>query len=178
MHSRSQRSSIAARSAFVGAWKWEPESQRIYADEGMSAFFGVPMQDGLAGLSTLDFRSRIHLDDRARIGPQLVRAADHHLPFSINYRVVTPHQGIRQVRSFGRPLTPRGQTPEYIGAILDMGSGSNDSSPLVEAIDLLISARDQMARADHAILTKLIDAVLMEASRELSRRMDRYLGKD
>lgn len=178
MNSSSRQSSITASSAFIGAWKWEPDRQVIYADEGMSEFFGVPTKDGLAGVSSQEFRRRIHLDDRARIGPKLIRAADNRLPFSISYRVVTPTQGIRQVRSFGRPLNQQGHTTEYIGAIIDMGSGSSANSPLVEAIDLLVSAREQMANADHPILTKLVDAVLLEANRELSNRMDGYLGKD
>jgi hypothetical protein len=175
--SSSHRPSITTNSAFVGAWKWQPDRQILYADEGMSAFFGVSTKDGLAGVPSLQFGQRIHLEDRARIRPKLIRAADNRLPFSISYRVVTPTQGIRQVRSFGRPLHSQGQTTEYIGAIIDMGSGSNASSPLVEAIDLLVSAREQMANADHPILTKLVDAVLLEASRELSTRMDGYLGK-
>lgn len=173
----SRQSSVTTNSTFVGAWKWEPDRQIIYADEGMSAFFGVPVEDGLAGVSSLQFRQRIHLDDRARIGPKLIRAADNRLPFSLCYRVVTPAQGIRQVRSFGRPVNAQGQTTEYIGAIIDMGSGSNANSPLVEAIDFLVSAREQMANADHPILTKLVEAVLLEANRELSTRMDGYLGK-
>lgn len=166
---------------FVGAWKWVPDTRLMFADEGMSEFFGVPVQDGLAGLPTLDFLQRIHLNDRARIGPKLVQAADGQLPFSVTYRVVTPNNGIRQVRSYGRPLrplTPQGQPLQYVGAIVDMGPGSSANLPLVEAIYLLVGARNQMAHADQPLLTKLIDAVLLEASRELSTRMDHSLGKD
>lgn len=169
MLSWSSNSPLHQDQAFIGTWKWEPDRHLFFADEGLSSFFDVSPEEAVRGLPSETFLRALHPADRAVVLPKLRLAAQNGLPFSESYRVMTKHEGFRQVRSYGRPFGRKSAGWHYVGAVLDMGRGPDERTALNAAIDHLMVARDLLAGEPPSILARLVEAVLLEAGYELAR---------
>lgn len=159
--------------SFIGTWKWEPDQHIFYADEGLSSFFDVSPADAVKGLPASEFLHRLHPKDRASVIPTFSQAAQNGLPFAGSYRVITKHGGIRQVRSFGRPFGKKDGSWQYVGAIIDMGLSSDSRSAMRAAVDHLVVAGELLRAEPQSILSRLVEAVLLEAGHGAAQELIR-----
>ena len=166
---RSQRLALEA-SQVVGAWSWDIDKDRILLDRSLAALFLRDIDPPQLGISLFHFLSLIHRDDRERIRSSVSKSLANGSVFEEVYRVPTDDDKTVWVRSKGQCHFAQEDTPaQMIGFTVEAIPGS--SSIHASIVDRLVDARTLSIAADETLLTKLIEAVLLEAGERLATTM-------
>ena len=108
---------LAQEAGEIGSWEidcatgrrtWSPQQFVLY---GVDPSDGPPHGDAWAAL--------VHLDDRARVLATMAEARTAPLAYHHEYRVLSPHRGLRWMRTAGRSLFRGGEPHRLIGISLD-----------------------------------------------------------
>jgi PAS fold len=167
----------------VGSWDWDIPNDRIYCDDIVASLYGIESEAAsLSGCSLEKFVSGHHPGDRDWMNDAIQRAMKGADILVAEYRTL-PEDGVEKwalVRARyyhdaeGRPMRAR-------GIIIDITNSKRDGQPpsidhhlanihpLDRAAELCISAREVIATARKPFLLRLVDMILLELGRELSR---------
>lgn len=115
---REARISLAAESANLALWVYNPQDDVTWlSDKGREIFGFSPTEK----LSADSFRSRIHPDERDLVMSAFQGAQTSPDSFELEHRVVRPGQDLRWVIVRGRPLRDEaGKLLELIGVTIDV----------------------------------------------------------
>lgn len=155
----------------IGFWSLDLRSSVVTLDEATSAYFQVDPVAAKAGVSRQEIWTHIHPDDLDGLRARVKDSVDNRGAFAHSYRIQTPSASVTYVRALGRCFANEaGEATHITGIILDVGSNS-EPSPLVQVIELLIKASNISKTTGDPVLPRLIDAVLLEAGRNLAQNM-------
>lgn len=116
-----ERLRSAAAAGAVGTWVWDLGVDRIYADERLSAFFGVAPERARDGLPLADYTSAIHDEDRARVEAAIAHALETGEDYEIEYRVLGAEGRERWLLARGRAEhDERGRAVRFPGVVADV----------------------------------------------------------
>ncbi len=110
----------AQRLSHTGSWASIPASGEIkYFSEECYRVLGFDPRDGQPGYET--FSLRIHPDDRAKVSQAVEAAGRENAEFELDYRIVHPSSGIRDIHVVGHPVaSPSGDFVEFVGTVMDI----------------------------------------------------------
>jgi PAS domain-containing protein len=95
------RLALATRSAGIGIWEGSNESDQFIWDEQMCQLFGIPYNPYNSD-QIIDWRSRLHPDEREEIGQELNQAIQEHRQYNREFRVFHPNGNIRHLYTLGK----------------------------------------------------------------------------
>ncbi|MFP5022673.1 SpoIIE family protein phosphatase [Pseudonocardia phyllosphaerae] len=98
-------------------WVDDPGGHRLFVNRGWLDFTGVEDQSSELGL---DWRRRIHPDDRDRYRSVTLAAARAHAPFEVEYRLLDRTGHHRWVLDRGAPVHDGERSAGYVGGCLDI----------------------------------------------------------
>ncbi|MEQ3554627.1 SpoIIE family protein phosphatase [Pseudonocardia nematodicida] len=98
-------------------WVDDPGGHRLFVNRGWLDFTGV---DDPAQELGLDWRRRIHPDDRERYRSVTAAAARAHAPFEVEYRLLDRAGRHRWVLDRGAPVRDGERSAGYVGGCLDI----------------------------------------------------------
>lgn len=163
-------------SKIVGVWMWHVQKDVIQADPAVCDYFAVPPRDGEIGVPLAVFLEGIHDDDRPRVVSRISRAVMTGKPFHEVYRVVDGSGEVRSIEAKGVCFRDaEGRPATYPGTIVDV-PGDIREHPHIQVVEHLMEACQFAEVAKEPVLTKLIEAVLLEAGMRLASNMDARLG--
>lgn len=115
----------------------------------------------------------IHPDDRTHVSERISEAVATGRPFHETYRVQSQAFGTRLIRAEGVCFRDGlGLPSAYPGLAIDI-TNAMESEPRVEVINKLMEAHEFARRTKESLLTRLIEAVLLEAGRAYAEHIRR-----
>ncbi|MET0189626.1 MAG: ATP-binding protein, partial [Pseudonocardia sediminis] len=134
-------------------WVDDPGGHRVFVNRGWLDFTGVSDPAGELGL---DWRRRIHPDDRERYLSVTTAAARSSAPFEVEYRLQDRHGRFCWVLDRGAPVGDSERSAGYVGGCLDIDAQHREQrrhriySEVGESLEREITRTgrtDQLARA-------------------------------
>ena len=136
----------------VGAWDWDIQADKVYADAGYAALHSLSPDYVEAGLPVHSFTPAVHPEDRERIRQISLAAMETGGDFADEYRLVQSDGSIRWVHTRGSCyLNAEGQPARNTGVVLDITERKAAEAALLAAqadLDLAVGAA-RMGRWDH-----------------------------
>ena len=110
----------AQRLSQTGSWAWSPASGDIrYWSETCYRVLGFDPAGPLPRFE--EFFRRIHPDDQAALSERFEQAIRDKADFELDYRVVHPEEGIRDIHAVGHAvLDGSGNLGEFVGTVIDV----------------------------------------------------------
>jgi PAS domain S-box-containing protein len=110
----------AQRLSHTGSWASVPAKGEIrYLSEECYRVMGFDPDGGQPRYEA--FFERIHPDDQARVREAVQTAEREKSDFELDYRIVHPGGGIRDIHVVGHPaLSPSGDLVEFVGTVMDL----------------------------------------------------------
>lgn len=179
------RSALDA-SGVVGTWDWDIVRRTARYDRGAAEL--LALDPDLAGQDVQGDAAMcgVHPDDREWLRTELLRALESGGLFLAEYRVVTPHQGIRWLFSRGRVYQDvHGRPVRSKGILIDITESRDESRgyvtltgeggrhPLDRAASLLLEARKAIEEAGgeaQSHVRVVLDLALFEVGTQIARR--------
>ena len=115
-----ERLRLALQCGAIGAWQYDPKTQRVTANARCQAMFGLTPQ---AHHELESYLERVHPDDRPQVEAAMEKslAPDGDGGYDIEYRVVTEPDGVRWIRATGQAFfDTAGQPERMIGTVSDI----------------------------------------------------------
>ena len=110
----------------IGIWDWHFESDRMFADPRLSAFFGADGASAADGASRAAFDRMVHPDDRAYVEEEMQRAAFNGGDLAIEYRLIDSGGRVRWVMVRGTGFRDAtGQPSRLSGAAVEITNRKN-----------------------------------------------------
>lgn len=162
---------------FVGAWENDLQRDLVYVSGSLIELMGIAPEDATRGVPLANFLTGIHPEDRERVSEIAHNAHVSIGRFAAQFRTVRPDGGVRWVSARGQvEVDGRGQNPRCIGMVVDITNAriSNcDAGLRIDAIeslvDNLISLKNFLAPNDASVLKMLVDMLLLELGKELTK---------
>jgi PAS domain S-box-containing protein len=110
----------AQRLSHTGSWASVPVSNEIkYLSEECFRVLGFNPRDGLPQYEM--FFQRVHPEDREIVRTAVERAGRERLEFELDYRLIHPDGGIRDIHVLGHPVVrSTGDLIEFVGTVMDV----------------------------------------------------------
>jgi PAS domain S-box-containing protein len=110
----------AQRLSQTGSWAWNPATGDIrYWSEMCYCVLGFDPAGPLPRFE--EFFHRIHPDDQAALKERFEKAIRDKADFELDYRVVHPEKGIREIHAVGHAvLDGSGNLGEFVGTVIDV----------------------------------------------------------
>ena len=111
----------AQRLSQTGSWAWNPKtpSEPGYWSEECYRVLGFDPAEPLPLLET--FSQRVYPDDLIAFNEKSEKAVREKADFEMDYRIVHPKKGVRNIHSVGRAvLSPSGDLAELMGTVIDI----------------------------------------------------------
>ncbi len=145
----------------IGIWDWHFETDRMFADPRLSAFFGVEPSSVKEGVSRAAFDRFIHPDDRAYVEEEMQRAAFSGGDLAIEFRLLDADGRIRWVMVRGTGFRdPEGQPSRLSGAAVEITNRKNAE----ETRRLLIRELHHRIKNTFAVIAGMITMTARSAS--------------
>jgi len=91
----------AQRMAHLGSWTYDPFKHDAVWSAETFRIYGTDPSDTIP--SCRELVARVHRDDRTRVQTLMRRAMEHGEPYEIEFRILTPAQGVRWVQALCQP---------------------------------------------------------------------------
>src|SRR5258706_6734402 len=110
----------AQRLSQTGSWAWNPATLEIrHWSEECCRIFGFEPGEPLPPYKA--FLQRIYPDDQIAFSEQSEKAIRERADFEMDYRILHPKRGIRNIHSVGRAvLSSSGDLVEFMGTVIDI----------------------------------------------------------
>jgi PAS domain S-box-containing protein len=109
----------AQRLSQTGSWAWNPATGDIrYWSEMCYCVLGFDPAGPLPRFE--EFFHRIHPDDQAATRERFEKAISDKADFELNYRVVHPEKGIRDIHVVGHAVLDGSSILEFVGTVIDI----------------------------------------------------------
>lgn len=115
----SERMAEAERIAGFGVWKWDIATGSVRWSDQLHAIYGL--SPGEFEGTVEGFVSRLHPEDRDRVGGHIAHAVEKLEPFAFEERIVRPDGTVRTLLSQGRAIPgPDGTATALVGVCHDV----------------------------------------------------------
>src|SRR6266481_4902176 len=123
----------AQRLSHTGSWASIPAMGEIrYLSEECCRVMGFDPQGGQPRYEA--FFERIHPDDQTKVREAVEIAGREKTEFELDYRIVHPGGGIRDIHVVGHPvLSPSGDLVEFVGTVIDITERRRSEESLRQA---------------------------------------------
>ena len=113
------RLALATRSANIGIWEWNVQTNQLIWDESMLAIYGIDPQNFSNGYDT--WKAALHPDDRLETEQALNLAIQGVKDFKCVFRIRRPDNAVRYIRAIGSvEINKNGEAVKVVGTNLDI----------------------------------------------------------
>jgi PAS domain S-box-containing protein len=116
LHQNRDRLALTLEAADLGTWFFNPEDEILTAGPNMQRIFGASQAAGPRSF----WQQFIHPDDRETLRDEFESALAGLRPYSLEYRILHPTDGIRWIRSKGKLLPTAGETQGLFAIVEDI----------------------------------------------------------
>ncbi len=160
-HAQERFSHALNAAGVIGIWDWHFETDRMFADQRLSTFFGVDPSSVEEGVSRSAFDRFVHPDDRAYVEEEMQRAAFNGGDVAIEFRLVDADDRIRWVMVRGTGFRDAdGQPSRLSGAAVEITNRKNAE----ETRRLLIRELHHRIKNTFAVIAGMITMTARSAS--------------
>ncbi|MFE1599525.1 PAS domain-containing protein [Methylobacterium sp. ID0610] len=166
----------------MGSWEWDIHADRLRANDAVAEMLCVAPEQVTSGISLARFADCIHPDDRDEVMRRMRQNAADGASVVAEFRLIARDgterwvlvRGRYDLDEAGRPIRGQGILVDMTGSRLSdrpygRQIGSASAHPLERAVDHCLSARDAIAETDERFLMKLVDMLLLELGRQLTK---------
>ncbi len=126
----------AQRLSQTGSWAWNPATDDIrYWSEECFRVLGFDPQAPPPPFET--FFQRIHPDDQAHSRERFGKAISEKADFDLDYRIVHPDKGVRDIRVVGHAVLDRSGEHEFVGTVIDITERKRAEQELQQLVDFM-----------------------------------------
>ena len=126
----------AQRLSQTGSWAWNPASDDIrYWSEECFRVLGFDPQAPPPRFET--FFQRIHPDDQAHSRERFGKAISEKADFELDYRIVHPNKGVRDIHVVGHAVLDRSGEHEFVGTVIDVTERKRAEQELQQLVDFM-----------------------------------------
>lgn len=127
----------AQRLSHTGSWAWNPGTGDIrYWSEECFRILGFDPKGPLPKFE--EFMPRVHPDDQSDLRTRFERAIREKVDFELDYRLIHPASGIRDIHSVGRAILNRsGDLVEFVGTAIDVTERKRAEEELRQLVDFM-----------------------------------------
>jgi PAS domain S-box-containing protein len=127
----------AQRLSQTGSWAWNPVTGDIrYWSEECFRLLGFDPHGPLPKFE--DFMPRVHPDDQAYVRERFEKAVREKMDFEMDYRLVHPATGIKDIHAVGRAVLGRsGELAEFVGTVIDVTERKRAEEELRQLVDFI-----------------------------------------
>jgi PAS domain S-box-containing protein len=127
----------AQRLSQTGSWAWNPATGDIrYWSEECFRVLGFDPHGPLPKFE--EFLPRVHPDDQAYVRERFEKAVRQKADFQLDYRLVHPTAGIRDIHAVGRAVLARsGELAEFVGTVIDVTERKRAEEELRQLVDFM-----------------------------------------
>lgn len=127
----------AQRLSHTGSWAWNPGTGDIrYWSEECFRILGFDPKGPLPKFE--EFMPRVHPDDQSDLRTRFERAIREKVDFELDYRLIHPASGIRDIHSVGRAiLNSSGDLVEFVGTAIDVTERKRAEEELRQLVDFM-----------------------------------------
>jgi PAS domain S-box-containing protein len=155
----------AQRTAQMGSWQWEPESDASYWSDNLYRVFGLAKEGTVPSMRI--FYGLVHPEDLPRVREVIEGSACRKSPFETECRMVRPDGEVRVVNCKGEAIVQDCSRPRIVGNIQDITERSRIDNELA----LLNRQKDEIiSKLGHDLNTPLTPllSLLPMVTRELT----------
>ncbi|MBI0475444.1 response regulator [Sphingomonas sp. MA1305] len=150
----------------VGSWDWDIPNDRVTADPGFAALYGVDAQEAERGVAISGFFAGIHPDDAPRVQAEVAQTMATGGDFSSEYRLLQPDGRSLWVMAKGRCIVDEAGRPQrFPGISFDIDARKRAEMRLAALLELNDRLREPGDAADLAFAAAEILGRLFEVSR-------------
>ncbi|KQP81124.1 hypothetical protein ASF60_22415 [Methylobacterium sp. Leaf113] len=166
----------------IGRWDWDIPNDRLYADATVALLFSVEPAAAQGGVPLSLFLKAIHSEDRAEAAEIIAKSAKAGRSYVQEYRVHSADGTMRWVLARGLiELDEIGQPRRGTGFLIDITQNRAEeaaylarmpdraSHPLEDAAEHCLAARGAIQKLAEPLLQNMIDMLLLELGRRLSK---------
>ncbi len=126
----------AQRLSQTGSWAWNPATDDIrYWSEECFRVLGFDPQAPPPRFET--FFQRIHPDDQAHSRERFGKAISEKADFELDYRIVHPDKGVRDIHVVGHAVLDRSGEHEFVGTVIDVTERKRAEQELQQLVDFM-----------------------------------------
>ncbi|WP_082476678.1 PAS domain-containing protein [Methylobacterium sp. Leaf99] len=164
-------------SGFVGTWENDLRADLVYLSGSLIELLGIAPENASCGVPLAAFLAGIHPDDQDRVSA-LVRDAHGSVGrFAAQFRVIRADGAVHWVSARGQvEADEEGQAVRCLGMAVDITNAHIDHNDgelrifmIERLVDSLIPLRNVLIQDNSSILRMLIDMLLLELGKELSK---------
>ena len=121
----------------TGSWAWNPATGDIrYWSEECFRVLGFDPHGPLPKFE--EFLPHVHPDDQAQVRERFEKAVREKVDFEMDYRLVHPTDGIRDIHAVGRAiLMQSGELGEFVGTVIDVTERKRAEEELRQLVDFM-----------------------------------------
>jgi PAS domain S-box-containing protein len=166
---------IVPQRFLVGSWSWDVGGNRVYADAGVSACFGLTQEDGVRGAPVERYLHAIHEDDRDRVKHAIDETLAGRHDYNEIYRLKPSYDGTRTIQALGRcsPVQSTHRPTLYFGHIIDVHREPNGAVLNDDLRSHVTSAISLARMGGRELMAHLLEIALEEMSFDGKERPDR-----
>lgn len=166
----------------IGRWDWDIPNDLLYADATVALLFSVDPATAQGGVPLSLFLAGIHPEDRAKTAEVIAISARAGRSYVQEYRVYSADGAMRWVLARGLiHLDKTGRPLRGTGLLIDITPNRADeadhptkgadslANPLEEAAEHCLAARHAIQKISEPLLKNMIDMLLLEIGRRLSK---------
>ncbi|MCJ2081200.1 PAS domain-containing protein [Methylobacterium sp. J-090] len=164
-------------SGFVGTWDNDLRTDLVYLSGSLIQMLGIAPEEAARGVPLSAFLAGIHPDDQERVS-ELVREAHGTVGrFAAHFRTVRADGVVHWVSARGQvEADVEGRGVRCLGMAVDITKARIDTVDAAQRIDVierlvdsLIPLRNLLAQDGAGVLGMLVDMLLLELGKELSK---------
>jgi PAS domain S-box-containing protein len=135
----------ALSAGLIGTWLWNIHEDKIIADSGLAAIFGVDPVAAAEGLPLDLLLESIHDDDRERVVEEIYRTVESGTTYECEYRLLSSDHKERWVIARGRvERNADGTAMAFPGVIVDISARKKAEKALADSENRLRFMADSM----------------------------------
>lgn len=126
----------------VGAWDWDVPNDRVFADAGFAALYGVDTKRAQEGVRVAEFMLNIHPEDKERVAAEIDSVLQKGGHFASEYRLNQPTSQPCWILSLGRcTLDESGRAVRMSGIAIDITERKRTEAALMQSEKLAAVGR-------------------------------------
>ncbi|HEY7402147.1 MAG TPA: PAS domain S-box protein [Candidatus Angelobacter sp.] len=140
LRSLTERLSLAIRSASIGVWDWNLDTNTTVWDETIFAMFGIPK---VVPMAYEKFTQRVHPEDLPKVQASLERAIQGRTQDFVEFRIIRTDGSVRHIYSAsGAVLDEHGRVVRVVGTAVDITERKQMEAQIeASKVQLVASAR-------------------------------------